>query len=404
MARSCPHQPPVPSPAERARTTVVRATGAALIAGPLEDPGGRRPGHSGAAPRACFRRRDAAAARGPPAGGPHPCPRVPAAMLSSPTRRRCRCVSRCGAWCGSRRVLPARVAPRRAADRGRPPTSGSSTSGTRTCCCGWTRARSCSPTPRAPDVHPGRGGRRGTRPVRDLRGLWLAHLAPRTARCSPGSPATCRPPTAPGASLVPRPVDRLGLRLRVETDRGACPDARRRGARLAAQPCGVGGGSASRSGAVTFRSATNETNGMVPASATSSRRTDRPPALHAQVGRERQVAHVQEAVDRPDDRDEQRLVGEVLQRHRDQDEHEQSDADHPGHHPVALHRGDDLRGQRRRRGRCGHAGLLGLSGSRRRRSRRHGRARRAWRCSRCGRGPAAGRPARRRGVPRRAGA
>lgn len=34
MARSCPHQPPVPSPAERARTTAVRAAAAALIAGP----------------------------------------------------------------------------------------------------------------------------------------------------------------------------------------------------------------------------------------------------------------------------------------------------------------------------------------------------------------------------------
>ena len=34
MARSCPHQPPVPSPAERARTIAVRAGGAALIAGP----------------------------------------------------------------------------------------------------------------------------------------------------------------------------------------------------------------------------------------------------------------------------------------------------------------------------------------------------------------------------------
>ncbi|MCD2193282.1 DUF2470 domain-containing protein [Actinomycetospora endophytica] len=45
MARSCPHQPPVPSPAERARATAVRASGAALIAGPLEgsdpDDGGR---------------------------------------------------------------------------------------------------------------------------------------------------------------------------------------------------------------------------------------------------------------------------------------------------------------------------------------------------------------------------
>jgi hypothetical protein len=34
MARSCPQQPPVPSPAERARATAVRASGAALIAGP----------------------------------------------------------------------------------------------------------------------------------------------------------------------------------------------------------------------------------------------------------------------------------------------------------------------------------------------------------------------------------
>ncbi len=40
MARSCPHSPPVPSPAERARATAVRAAGAALIVGP--EPAGRR--------------------------------------------------------------------------------------------------------------------------------------------------------------------------------------------------------------------------------------------------------------------------------------------------------------------------------------------------------------------------
>ena len=34
MARSCPHQPPVPSPVERARATVVGAGGAALLVDP----------------------------------------------------------------------------------------------------------------------------------------------------------------------------------------------------------------------------------------------------------------------------------------------------------------------------------------------------------------------------------
>ena len=34
MARSCPHQPPVPSPAERARATVLRAGAAALLVDP----------------------------------------------------------------------------------------------------------------------------------------------------------------------------------------------------------------------------------------------------------------------------------------------------------------------------------------------------------------------------------
>ncbi|MDL5154717.1 DUF2470 domain-containing protein [Actinomycetospora termitidis] len=38
MARSCPHSPPVPSPAERARATATRASAAALITGSL-------PGH-----------------------------------------------------------------------------------------------------------------------------------------------------------------------------------------------------------------------------------------------------------------------------------------------------------------------------------------------------------------------
>jgi hypothetical protein len=45
MARSCPHQPPVPGPVERARATVLRAGGAALIAGadtgPDAEDGGR---------------------------------------------------------------------------------------------------------------------------------------------------------------------------------------------------------------------------------------------------------------------------------------------------------------------------------------------------------------------------
>ena len=94
---------------------------------------------------------------------------------------------------------------------------------------------------------------------------------------------------------------------------------------------------------VTFRSATKDRNGTVPASITSTVRTARPAGPERQVHRGDQVGHVEEAVHRADDLDHRGGVGEVLQRHRDQHQDDQPDADHVRHHPVAGERARSVR-------------------------------------------------------------
>ena len=228
MARICPHQPPVPSPAERARATAVRASGAALIAGPLEgaDPedGGR------VTPVLHHVPASGAATLQLPAE--HPLVTLTRAreylpvMLELtdsaplPVRQPVRGL----VWVAGRvRVLPTRVA-RRAAlriaadsaderlldvghsdvllrmDPGSVVLSDAEGTGT------FTPAEMAAA---APDPFVGCGD------------SWLTHLALAHSTLLSGLaqhlPAALR---GPDHTIVPLAVDRLGLRLRVETDRG----------------------------------------------------------------------------------------------------------------------------------------------------------------------------------------
>src|SRR5712691_2478051 len=68
------------------------------------------------------------------------------------------------------------------------------------------------------------------------------------------------------------------------------------------------------------------------------RAEQRPPAQHGQVQRHEQVPDVEEAVDRPHHLDHRLLVGQVLERHPDEHQDDQTGADHPRDHPVAEQR------------------------------------------------------------------
>lgn len=234
MARSCPHQPPVPSPAERARTIAVRAGGAALIAGPgttQHADGGADDGEGGRVTPVLH--------HVPPSGaatlqlpGDHPLVTRTRAreylpvMLELtdsaplPVRQPVRGL----VWVAGRvRVLPTRVA-RRAAlriaadapderlldvghadvllrmDPGSVVLSDAEGTGT------FTPAEVAAA---APDPFVACGD------------PWLSHLAHAHGTMLAGL-ARHLPPAlrGPGHTLVPLAVDRLGLRLRVETDRG----------------------------------------------------------------------------------------------------------------------------------------------------------------------------------------
>jgi hypothetical protein len=228
MARSCPHQPPVPSPAERARATMVRASGAALLAGPLEgtdpDDGGRvtpvlhHVPASGAATLQLPADHPVVTATRTREYLPVMLELTDTAPL--PVRQPVRGL----VWIAGRvRVLPTRVARRAAVriaadaaderlldvghsdvllrlDPGSVVLSDAEGTGT------FTPAEVAAATP-DPFVASGDS--------------WLTHLAGAHGSLLAGL-ARHLPPALrrPESTLVPLAVDRLGLRLRVETDQG----------------------------------------------------------------------------------------------------------------------------------------------------------------------------------------
>ncbi len=228
MARSCPHQPPVPGPAERARATQVRASGATLLVDPEAGSGDGDRGRvhpvlhhvppSGAATLQL-------PADHPLVGLARTREYLPAMLelidsAPLPVRQPVRGI----VWIAGRvRVLPARVA-RRAAlriaadaaderlldvghsdvllrmDPGSVVLSDAEGTGTFT------------PAQVAAAPHD---------PLATAGDSWLAHLVQAHGLLLTGLarhlPAALR---RPENTLVPLAVDRLGLRLRVETDRG----------------------------------------------------------------------------------------------------------------------------------------------------------------------------------------
>ena len=128
-------------------------------------------------------------------------------------------------------------------------------------------------------------------PLAEAGDRWLAHLASATRACWPGSctgclPACARPGTASPRSPSTGSACGCGSRPRAVTTtcgsrspspwRAPAGSVRRSGGwpgapRICRDPRGHPG-AASRSGRVTFRSATKDTNGIVPASATSTAR------------------------------------------------------------------------------------------------------------------------------------
>ena len=228
MARSCPHQPPVPSPVERARATVLRADAATLLVDPRIGSGDGDVGR--VVPVLHHVPASGAATLQLPAD--HPLvtltrgrDHVPAMLeLTDATPLPVRQPVRGLVWMAGRvRLLPARVA-RRAAlriaaevpderlldvghadvllrlDPGAVVLSDAEGTGT------FTPAQVAA-APHDPLVATG--------------DAWLAHLAQAHGALLTGLarhlPAGLR---GPGATLHPLAVDRLGLRLRVETDRG----------------------------------------------------------------------------------------------------------------------------------------------------------------------------------------
>ncbi|NMO90115.1 DUF2470 domain-containing protein [Actinomycetospora sp. TBRC 11914] len=230
MARSCPHQPPVPSPAERARTTAVRASGAALIAGPGTTE--HADGDDGGRVTPVLHHVPASGAATLQLPADHPLvvrtraqEYLPVMLeLTDTAPLPVRQPVRGLVWIAGRvRVLPARVA-RRAALRIAAETADerlldvghsdvllrldpgsvvlSDAEGTGT----FTPAEVAAG---APDPFVATGD------------AWLSHLAHAHASLLAGL-ARHLPPALrrPENTLVPLAVDRLGLRLRVETDRG----------------------------------------------------------------------------------------------------------------------------------------------------------------------------------------
>ena len=228
MARSCPHQPPVPSPAERARATVLRAGAAALLVDPKTGSGDG----DGGRVHPVLHHVPASGAATLQLPADHPLVTLartreylPAMLeLTDSAPLPLRQPVRGLVWIAGRvRVLPARVA-RRAAlriaadvaderlldvghadvllrmDPGSVVLSDAEGTGT------FTPAQVAA-APHDPLVTAG--------------DAWLAHLVEAHGSLLTGLarhlPIGLR---RPGASLVPLAVDRLGLRLRVETDRG----------------------------------------------------------------------------------------------------------------------------------------------------------------------------------------
>jgi hypothetical protein len=228
MARSCPHQPPVPSPAERARTTAVRASGAALLVGTREG----AEGEDGGRVTPVLHHVPASGAATLQLPADHPVvvraraqEYLPVMLeLTDTAPLPVRQPVRGLVWIAGRvRVLPARVA-RRAAlriaaeaaderlldvghadvllrlDPGSVVLSDAEGTGT------FTPAEVAAT---APD------------PFTDCGDDWIAHLAhahgPLLAGLARHLPPALR---RPDTTVVPLAVDRLGLRLRVETDRG----------------------------------------------------------------------------------------------------------------------------------------------------------------------------------------
>ena len=225
--------------------------------------------------------------------------------------------------------------------------------------CGSTRARPCSPTPRAPPrwrrwswPRPGPTRSAG----RDGRGsrTWRSRT-PRVRRAAP-APAR-RAAGRPEARVRPLGVDRCGLRLRVETPGatttcgwpGPGDDHPRRAgvASPAAAPGGVPGPARltgvrpARTRAVTRRSATKLATGTVPATRIDQRVERLPPGPLGQQERADDVGHVEEAVRDADHGHQLRLAEEVLQRHRHEHQDQQADAGDPRGDPVAAQQGAD---------------------------------------------------------------
>ena len=105
-------------------------------------------------------------------------------------------------------------------------------------------------------------------------------------------------------------------------------------ARLLRRPDPASGPSRSRR-LVVRRSTTKARNGTNPAATERDHLAEAEPEPPGEIGHAAQVDDVQKPVDRADDLDDGRLSGGVLERDADEHEHEQADADHVGHGPVA---------------------------------------------------------------------
>src|SRR6195952_4052712 len=231
MARSCPHQPPAPRPAERARATALRAGTAALLVDPQAGSGDGDGGR--VHPVLHHVPASGAATLQLPADHPlvaRPAPReslpaMPELTDSAPLPLRQ--PVRGLVWIAGRvRVLPARVA-RRAALRIAADAADAADE----------RLLDVGPSDVLLRMDPGSvvlSDAEGTGtftpaqiaaaphdPLGTAGDAWLAHLVEAQGSLLTGLarhlPIGLR---RPGATLHPLAVDRLGLRLRVETDRG----------------------------------------------------------------------------------------------------------------------------------------------------------------------------------------
>lgn len=228
MARSCPHRPAVPSPAERARATAVRAGAAALITGQPDDRG------AGDVLRVSptLHHVPASGAATLQLAADHPLvvrtrarEYLPVMLeLTDSAPLPLRQPVRGLVWvCGRVRVLPTRVA-RRAALR-----IAAEAPDERLLDVGHSdvllrldpASMVLSDAEGTGSFSPAEVAAAPADPFTGCGDAWLAHLARAHSSLVAGLarhlPAALR---SPEYTLVPLAVDRLGLRLRVETDRG----------------------------------------------------------------------------------------------------------------------------------------------------------------------------------------